>query len=147
MSAQGRRWLRQGWTPGALGVHTHTYIRVKRTHLHVGVSHSRKPACDKVHVPAQAMNSINLGVKRWKEPLLIAFIGQLPVVVPYYAIFVATTHTPAASGPLSPFTVARLVCQKHQDPDEQMMHMALAPPTAASLSAPSAPIQFSHRSR
>jgi len=52
-----------------------TYIRVTRTHLHVGVSHSCKPVCDSVHVPAQAMNSINPGVKWWKEPSLIAFFG------------------------------------------------------------------------
>ena len=58
-----------------------TYIRVTRTHLHVGVSHSCEPVCDSVHVPAQAMNSINPGVKWWKEPSLIAFFGQLPVVV------------------------------------------------------------------
>ena len=38
------------------------------------------------------MNSINLGVKRWKEPSLIAFIGQLPVVV-LYAIFVGFHNT------------------------------------------------------
>ena len=62
-------------------VYTHTYIRIKHTHLYVGVSHSCKPVCDSVHVPAQAMNSINLGVKRWKEPSLIAVFGQLPVVV------------------------------------------------------------------
>ena len=81
-------------------VHAQTYIRVKRTHLHVGVSHSRKSVCDKVHVPAQAMNSINLGVKRWKEPSLIAFFGQLPVVV-LYAIFVGFHNTYA--GDFGPF--------------------------------------------
>ena len=32
------------------------------------------------------MNSINPGVKRWREPSLTAFISQLPVVV-LYAIF------------------------------------------------------------
>jgi len=58
------------------------------------------------------MNSINLGVKRWKEPSLIAFFGQLPVVV-LYAIFVGFHNTSATSGPLSSFTVARLVCPKH----------------------------------
>ena len=61
--------------------HTHTYIHIKHTHLHVEVSHSCKHVCDSVHVPAQAMNSINPGVKRWKEPSLIDFISQLPVVV------------------------------------------------------------------
>ena len=32
---------------------------------------------------------------------------------------------------VTPFTVARLVCQKHQDPDEPMMHIALAPTQAS----------------
>ena len=77
-----------------------TYIRVTRTHLHVGVSHSCKPVCDSVHVPAQAMNSINPGVKWWKEPSLIAFFGQLPVVV-LDAIFVGFHNTYA--GDFGPF--------------------------------------------
>jgi len=74
------------------------------------------------------MNSINPGVKRWKEPSLIAFFGQLHVAV-LYAIFVwdSTTHT-ATSGPLSPFTVACLVCPKNWKPDKQVMRIVLAPP-------------------
>ena len=68
-------------------MYTHTSTRthihpcqtsIKRTHLHVGVSHSRKPVCDSVHVPAQAMNPINPGVKWCKEPSLIAFPHCLP---------------------------------------------------------------------
>ena len=50
------------------------------------MSHSCKPVCDSVHVPAQAMNPINPGAKWWKEPSLIAFFGWLTVVV-FYAIF------------------------------------------------------------
>jgi hypothetical protein len=46
------------------------------------------------------MNSINLGVKRWKEPCLIAFSGQLLVVV-LYAIFVGFHNTYA--GDVGPF--------------------------------------------
>ena len=84
-----------------------TYIRVTRTHLHVGVSHSCKPVCDSVHVPAQAMNSMNPGVKWWKEPFLIALFDWLTVVV-LYATFVGFHNTTrATSGPLSPFRVAR----------------------------------------
>ena len=56
------------------------------------MSHSCKPVCDSVHVPAQAMNPINPGVKRWKEPFLIAFFGWLTVVV-LYAIFVGFHNT------------------------------------------------------
>ena len=109
-------------------VHAHTYIRVKRTHLHVGVSHSRKPVCDSVHVRAQAMNSINLGVKRWKEPSSLPSSANCPLWYSMQSLWDSTTHTPATSGPLSPFTVARLVCPKHWNPDDQVMHIALAPP-------------------
>ena len=56
--------------------------------------------CNSVHVPAQAMNSINPGVKWWKEPCLIAFFGQLPGVV-LYAIFVGFHNTYA--GDFGPF--------------------------------------------
>ena len=73
-------------------VHAHTHIRVKRTHLHVEVSHSCKPVCDSVHVPAQAMNPINPGAKWWKEPSLIAFFGWLTVVV-LYAILLGFHNT------------------------------------------------------
>jgi len=146
-------------------VHTHTYIRVKRTHLHVGVSHSCKPVCDSVHVPAQAMNSINLGVKRWKEPSLIAFIGQLPVVV-LYAIFGIPQHIRRRLRALCHLSRWRAWCVRN--PDEQVMHIALAPTqaspplhlpsksmdsdgqcsaTAVSLPAPSAPIPFPRRFR
>ena len=38
------------------------------------------------------MNPINPGVKRWKEPFLIAFFGWLTVVV-LYAIFVGFHST------------------------------------------------------
>ena len=43
----------------------------------------------------------------------------------------STTHTPVTSGPLLPFTVAPLVCQKHRDLDEPVMHIAPAPPQAS----------------
>ena len=82
-------------------------------------------------MPAQAINPINPGVKWWKEPFLIALFDWLTVVV-LYATFVGFHNTTrATSGPLSPFTVARLVCQKHRAPDEQVMHIALAPPQAS----------------
>ena len=84
--------------------------------------------CNSVHVPAQAMNSINPGVKRWKEPSLIAFFGQLHVAV-LYAIFVGFDNTYGDFGPLSPFTVACLVCPKNWKPDkQQVMRIVLAPP-------------------
>ena len=46
------------------------------------------------------MNSINPCVQRWKEPSLITFIGQLPVVV-LYAIFEGFHNTYA--GDFGPF--------------------------------------------
>ena len=116
-----------------------TYIRVKRTHLHVGVSHSCKLVCNSVHVPAQAMNSINPGVKWWKEPALIAFFGQLPGVV-LYAIFVGFHNTYAVDfGTFvtfhggTPGMSENLRSRQASD--------AHCPSTAASLPAPSAPIK------
>ena len=91
-------------------------------------------------------------------------------IVVLYATFVGFHNTYAGDFGtfVTPFTVARLVCQKHRDPDEPMMHIALAPTqaspplqlrsqqmvsdkqrsaTAASLPAPSVPILFARRSR
>ena len=72
----------------------------------------------------------------------MAVFGQLPVVV-LYAIFVGFHNTYAGDFGtfVTPFTVARLVCQKHRDPDEQVMHIAVAPPQAFP------PLQLRSRSR
>ena len=85
------------------------------------------------------MNSINPGVKWWQEPSLIAFFGQLPVVVPD-AIFVEFHNTYA--GDFGSFVTFHGGAPGVSDTlKSRWTSVAHCPSTAVSLPAPSAPIQ------